>query len=184
MTTPFRVSGNRLQLPVTENDHIRGPLDAPVTLVQYADFQCPNCRAAQPNVAEVLRQRPERVRLVYRHFPLANVHQYAEMVAETAEAAGDHGCFWELHDWIFDHQDQLDPVHLALGAEQVGLPVDEVVEEVNAHLRRDRIHRDFVGGIYSGVMATPTFFINGVRHDGGHAVADLLAAVDEAVASE
>lgn len=183
MTTPLQVTANRLRVAVTDDEHIRGTLDAPVTLVQYADFQCQNCRAAHPNLTEVLRQRPETVRLVFRHFPLANVHPYAEIVAETAEAAGDHGCFWELHDWIFEHQDQLDPVHLALGAEQVGLPVDQVVEEVNANTRLDRIHRDFVNGIYSGVNATPTIFVNGVRHDGGYSVAELLKAVDQAASA-
>ncbi|HEX6968576.1 MAG TPA: thioredoxin domain-containing protein [Micromonosporaceae bacterium] len=179
MTTPLQVTTKRLRIEVTEDEHIRGAIDAPVTLVQYADFQCRHCREAYPSLLEVLDQRREIVRLVFRHFPLANVHPYAELVAETAEAAGDHGCFWELHDWIFEHQDQLDPVHLALGAEQVGLPVDQVVEEVNAHTRLDRIHHDFVNAIYSGVDATPTIFVNGVRHDGGCTVAELLKAIDQ-----
>lgn len=180
MSTPLHVTVSRLRPPVTEDDHIRGPVDAPVTLVEYADFQCPHSQAAHPNLAEVLRQRTGRVRLIFRHFPLSNVHPYAEIAAETAEAAADRGAFWGLHDWLFEHEDQLDPVHLALGAEQVGLPVEEVAEEVNAHARLDRIQRDFIGGIYSGVDRTPTLFVNGVRHDRGYAVADLLAAVDKA----
>jgi len=180
MTTPLHVTVSRLRLPVTEDDHIRGPVDAPVTVVEYADFQCPHSKAAQENLAELLRQRPDSVRLVFRHFPLSNVHPYAEILAETAEAAADRGCFWPLHDWIFEHQDQVDPVHLALGSEQIGLPVDQVADEVNAHVRRERIEHDFIGGIYSGVHEVPTVFINGVRHDRGYAVADLLATVDEA----
>ncbi|HEX5597334.1 MAG TPA: DsbA family protein [Micromonosporaceae bacterium] len=181
MTTPLQVTVSRLRVPVGEEDHIRGVPDAPVTLVEYADFQCPNSKVAYSNLTEVLRQRPDSVRLAYRHFPLVNVHPYAEISAETAEAAGDHGCFWPLHDWLFEHQDQLDPVHLALGAEQVGLPVDEVAAEVNEHKRLERIHRDFVGGIYSGVHETPTIFINGVRHEGSYKVDDLLTAIDKAV---
>lgn len=182
MTTPLQVSGGRLRMPVVDDDHIRGSVDAPVTLVQYGDFQCPHCAAAYPNLAELLRRRAETVRLVFRHFPLSNVHPYTEIIAETMEAAAARGCFWALHDWIFEHQDQLDPVHLALGSEQVGLPVDEVAEEVNTHLRLQRVQRDFVGGIYSGVDATPTFFLNGTRYDGGYDLDQLLAAVDEAAA--
>jgi protein-disulfide isomerase len=183
MSTPLQVTVSRLRLPVTEEDHIRGAPNAAVTLVEYADFQCPHCAAAHPNLEEVLRQRAEAARLVFRHFPLTNVHPYADLAAETAEAAGDHGYFWEMHDWLFEHQEQLDPVHLALGAEQVGLPVDEVAVEVNDHRRADRIRRDFVSGIRSGVHGTPTFFINGIRHDGSYALPDLLAAVDQAAGS-
>lgn len=183
MRTPLQVTVSRLRLPVTEDDHIRGAADAAVTLVEYGDFQCPHCAAAHPNLEEVLRQRADSVRLVFRHFPLTNVHPHAELAAETAEAASEHGRFWEMHDWLFEHQEQLDPVHLALGAEQVGLPVDEVAGEVNNHVRLDRIRRDFVSGIRSGVNGTPMFFVDGIRHDGGYALPDLLAAVDQAAGS-
>lgn len=180
MSTPLQVTVSRLRVPVTDDDHIRGPAGARVTLVEYADFQCPHCGAAHGNVGEVLRQRAETVRLVFRHFPVANVHPYAEMAAETAEAAGARDRFWPMHDWLFEHQEQLDPVHMSLGVQQVGLDVDEVSEEVNAHAWLNRVRSDFVGGIRSGVNGTPTFFINGVRHDGGYALPDLLAAVDAA----
>jgi protein-disulfide isomerase len=179
-TTPLQVTVSRLRVPVTEQDHIRGPVDAPVTLVEYADFQCPHSGAAYPNLCEVLRQRAETVRLVFRHFPVVNVHPQAEIAAETAEAAAARGRFWVMHDWMFGHQDQLDPVHLALGVQQVGLPVDDVAQEVNGHTRLDRVQRDFVGGIHSGVRAIPAFFVNGVRYDGPYALPDLLAAVDAA----
>jgi protein-disulfide isomerase len=180
MSTPLHVTVSRLRQPVTPADHIRGAPDAPVTLVEYADFQCPYCAAAHPNLQAVLRERSEVVRLVFRHFPLPNVHPYAELVAETAESAGEHGRFWPMHDWLFEHQDQLDPVHLALGAEQVGLPVDDLAGEVNSHARLDRIQRDFVSGVRSGVDATPAFFVNDIRHTGGYDVAHLLTVVDEA----
>ncbi|ASW56177.1 DsbA family protein [Plantactinospora sp. KBS50] len=179
-STPLQVTTGRLRTPVHENDHARGPVDAAVTVVQYADFQCPHSGAAARNLRDVLRQRADTVRLVYRHFPVVNVHPYAEMAAETAEAAGSRDRFWEVHDWLFDHQEQLDPVHLSLGAQQAGVPVDAVSDEVNAHRWLDRVRADFVGGIRAGVNATPTFFVNGARHEGGYALADLLTAVDAA----
>lgn len=180
MSTPLQVTVSRLRTPVTEEDHILGPADAPVTLVVYGDFQCPHCGAAHRNLQELRRQRAEVTRLVFRHFPLSNVHPYAEIAAETAEAASARGHFWPMHDWLFDHQDQLDPVHLALGAQQVSLTVDEVAHEVNDHAHLDRIRADFVSGIRSGVTGTPTFFVNGVRHEGSYQLPDLLATVDAA----
>ena len=183
MTTPLQVTVSRLRVPVTAQDHIRGAPEAAVTLVEYGDFQCPHCGAAYANLHEMLRQRASVVRLVFRHFPIINVHPYAENAAEVAEAAGERDRFWAMHDWLFEHQDQLDPVHLSLGVQQLGLPVDPIAEEVGAHAHLDRVRRDFVGGIRSGVNATPTFFVNGVRHDGPYALPDLLAAVDEAAAT-
>ncbi len=180
MTTPLQVTTARLRIPVTETDHARGPVDAPVTIVEYGDFQCRYCGAAQRNLAEVLRQRADTVRLVYRHFPIANVHPYAESAAEAAEAAGRRNRFWEMHDWLYEHQDQLDPVHLSLGVEQLGLPPDEVDAEVGRQAHGDRVRRDFVGGIRSGVNGIPTLFVNEVRHDGGYDLAELLAVVDAA----
>ncbi|WP_433386855.1 DsbA family protein [Micromonospora sp. KLBMP9576] len=179
MTTPLQVTA-RLRTPVTGHDHARGPADAPVTIVEYADFQCRFCGAAYANLRELLRQRADTVRLVYRHFPITNLHPYAEQAAETAEAAGGRGAFWPMHDWLYEHQDQLDPVHLSLGVEQLGLPGDEVTAEVRRQAHGDRVRHDFVGGIRSGVDATPTLFVNGERLDGDYDVADLLAAVDAA----
>ncbi|MGI5214507.1 DsbA family protein [Plantactinospora sp. CA-290183] len=180
MSTPLQVTASRLRVPVTDADHIRGPVDAPATLVEYGDYQCPHCGLAHRNLVDLLRQRPDGVRLVFRHFPLTNVHPYAEDAAETAEAAGTRGCFWPMHDWIFEHQDQLDPVHLSLGMQQIGLPADEIGDELGAHEHLDRIRGDFVGAIRSGVNAAPTFFLNGVRYEGTYSVPDLLAAVDKA----
>ncbi|MEU7934365.1 DsbA family protein [Micromonospora echinofusca] len=179
MSTPLQVTA-RLRAPVADHDHVRGPVDAPVTVVEYADFQCRFCGAAYANLRELLRQRAETVRLVYRHFPITNMHPYAEQAAEATEAAGRRGQFWAMHDWLYEHQDQLDPVHLSLGMEQLGLPADEVAAEVERQAHGDRVRRDFVGGIRSGVHATPTLFVNGTRHDGDYDVADLLAAVDAA----
>ncbi|MFJ8687306.1 DsbA family protein [Micromonospora wenchangensis] len=179
MSTPLQVTA-RLRVPVTETDHVRGPLDAPVTLVQYGDFQCPYCGAAYPNLAEVLRQRRDIVRLVYRHFPITNLHPYAERAAEVAEAAGRRDRFWEMHDWLYEHQDQLDPVHLSLGVAQVGLPPGEIDAEVDRHAYADRVRHDFTGGIRSGVNGTPTLFVGDQRHDGPLDLPTLLTAVDTA----
>jgi protein-disulfide isomerase len=180
MITPFTVTPARLTLPVTDDDHIIGPATAPATLVEYGDYQCPYCGLAHPAVQELLRLRPHTLRYAYRHFPLIAVHPYAEVAAETAEAAGARGRFWQMHDWLFSHQDRLDPVHLPDGVAHVGLPADEVLGEVNSRVYRDRIERDFASGVRSGVNGTPTFFVNGYRHDGGYSMPELLDAVDRA----
>jgi len=182
-TTPFLVTRPRLTVPVDETDHVRGPEHASVTLVEYGDFQCPYCGAAYPVVEALLAQRPETVRFAYRHFPVTNVHPYAELAAETAEAAGARGRFWPMHHWLFEHQAELDPAGLLVGAAQVGLPPDAVELEVMGHVYLDKVQRDFASGVRSGVNGTPTFFINGLRHDGGYSLADLLQAVDAAVDS-
>ncbi|GIJ25588.1 hypothetical protein Vqi01_07500 [Micromonospora qiuiae] len=168
----------RLRIPVIEDDHVRGPVEAPVTLVVYGDYQCRFCRLAHANLREVLRQRADLVRLVHRHFPDADVHPYAEQAAEAAEAAGRRGRFWEMHDWLYDHQDELNPARLALGVEQLGLPAAQVAAEIGRHAGGDRIRRDVVGGIRSGVKATPTLFVNGTLHNGGFAPTTLLTTID------
>jgi protein-disulfide isomerase len=182
MTTPFRVTTARLAAPINDEDHVLGPDTAPVTLVEYGEHQCPYCGMAHTIIKELLQARPDKVRYVFRHFPLTNIHPYAEVAAEAAEAATARQRFWQMHNWLFEHQDQLDPVGLTAGIEAVGLPVDEVIQEVNDHIYLDRIRRDFVSGARSGVNGTPTFFVNGVRHDGGYSLPELLTAVDEAAA--
>jgi protein-disulfide isomerase len=100
-----------------------------------------------------------------------------------AEAAAARGRFWPMHDWLFTHQDELDPPHLVVGVDRVGLPAEEVGQELNAHVYRDRVQRDFVGGVRSGVNGTPTFFVNGYRHDGGYDLVSLITAVDAAASA-
>jgi protein-disulfide isomerase len=180
MTTPLQVTTGRLSMPVTEQDHIRGPVGAPVTLLEYGDYQCPYCAAAHPVVRDLLSRREETVRFVFRHFPLTNVHQYAELAAETVEAAACRDRFWQMHDWLFEHQEEFNPGYVPVAAEQLGLPPDAIDREVNEHLYLDRIQRDFAGGIRSGVNGTPTFYVNDVRHDGGYTLPELIAAVDAA----
>jgi protein-disulfide isomerase len=185
VTTPLRVIMGRLAQPVSGDDHVRGPADGPVTLVEYGDYQCPYCGAAYPVVEALLRERADVVRFAYRHFPLTNVHPYAEIAAEAAEAAeaaSAHGLFWPMHDWLFTHQDGLDPANLVRAAAGLGIDAEEVTVALSRHVYRDRVVRDFASGVRSGVNGTPTFFVNGVRHDGGYGLAELTGAVDRAAA--
>ncbi|GAA2330101.1 DsbA family protein [Dactylosporangium salmoneum] len=179
-TTPFQVTNPRLAVPVGPDDHTIGPPDAPVSLVEYADFQCPYCAMAHPILQDLLRLRREFIRFTYRHFPLTNVHPYGDLAAEVAEAAAARDAFWPMHDWLFDNQRGINPRQLMVGVERLGLPSTEIGDEVGAHLYLDRVRRDLVGGVRSGVGGTPTFFLNGLRHDGGYALDELLEAVDEA----
>jgi len=183
MSTPLSYATARLAIPVDATDHIRGKAEAPVTLVEYGDYQCPYCGMAYPAVEEVLRLRPDTVRLAYRHFPLTNVHPYSELAAEVAEAAGARRRFWDMHDWLFTHQQLIEPVTLVRAAGGMGLDVGTVQRELDEQRYMNEIRRDFVGGVRSGVNGTPGFFINDVRHDGGYSTDELLAAVDEAAAA-
>lgn len=180
MTTPMQVTEAHLIQPLVADDHLRGLPTAPVILVEYGDFQCPYCRAAHPIVQELLQLRPHTVLFAFRHFPLTNVHPYAELAGEYAESAGAQDLFWAMHDWLFDNQEQITPVGLRVGAESIGLRVDTVDREIGAGVWADRVRRDFVSGIRSGVNGTPTFYVNGVRHDLSYDLPTLLAAVDGA----
>ncbi|WP_433211963.1 DsbA family protein [Dactylosporangium sp. CS-047395] len=179
-TTPFQVSVPRLTVPVTADDHTVGPANAPVSLVEYGDFQCPYCGMAHAILQDLMRLRRESVRYTWRHFPLTNVHPYADLAAEVAEAAAVREAFWPMRDWLFANQSGINPRRLMVGVERLGLPSAEVGDEVGAHLYLDRVRRDLVGGVRSGVAGTPTFFVNGIRHDGGYSLDDLLEAVDQA----
>jgi protein-disulfide isomerase len=178
-TTPLRVEMGRLVDPIGQDDHVRGADSASVTLVEYGDYQCPYCGAAYPNVEALINERGDSLRFVYRHFPLVNVHPYAEIAAELAEAAGARDQFWRAHHWLYTHQTQLDPGHLRAVATQID-PAGGIERDLERHAYDDRIRRDFVGGIRSGVNGTPTFFINGLRHDGGYSLHELRHAVDTA----
>ena len=155
-----------LTLPVSDRDHIQGPPTAKVTLVEYGDYQCPSCLRAYPVLLDVQQHLGDRLRLVFRNFPLTMVHPDAQNAAEAAEAAGAHGKFWEMHDYLYEHQSRLDDVALLEYADTLGLDVARFMNDLQSHAFADRVHEDFVSGVRSGVNGTPTFFINGVRHDG------------------
>jgi Na+/H+ antiporter NhaA len=159
-----------------ERDHIRGPAGAPVTLVEYGDFQCPYCGQAEPIVRELLHDFGD-VRYVWRHLPLSDVHPRAQLAAEAAEAAAAQGAFWEMHDLLLGHQDALGPQDLAGYAEQLGLDVERFARDVRQRAGAARVADDVDSADLSGVSGTPTFFVNGRRHYGAYDIATLSAAV-------
>jgi protein-disulfide isomerase len=171
----------RLTLPVGPRDHRQGPETAPVTLVEYGDYECPHCGAAHPIVKEIKRRLGKRLCFVFRHFPLTQVHPHAEHAAEAAEAAGAQGKFWQMHDSLFEHQEALDDVHLVLYAVALQLDEDRFVRELAEHVYAPRVREDFLSGVRSGVNGTPTFYINGVRHDASYDLPTLLAAIEAAL---
>jgi protein-disulfide isomerase len=166
-----------LDTPVDpERDHVRGPDDAPVTLVEYGDFECPYCGRAEPIVRELLSDFGD-LRFVWRHLPLSDVHPRAQAAAEAAEAAAEQGAFWEMHDVLLDHQDALRPPDLIGYAEEIGLDVDRFRDDLRRHAGAARVTDDVDSADLSGVTGTPTFFINGRRHYGAYDVDTLSAEV-------
>jgi Na+/H+ antiporter NhaA len=159
-----------------ERDHIRGPVAAPVTLVEYGDFECPFCGRAEPVVRELLQEFGD-VRYVWRNLPLNDVHPHAQLAAEAAEAAADQGAFWELHDLLFAHQDALEPGDLIGYAEELGLDVERFARALSEHAGAARVAEDVDSADLSSVSGTPTFFVNGRRHHGAYDIATLSRAV-------
>jgi protein-disulfide isomerase len=162
-----------------ERDHIRGPLEAAATVVEYGDFECPYCGQAEPVVRELLRDFGD-VRYVWRHLPLNDVHPHTQLAAEAAEAAAAQGAFWEMHDLLLAHQDALRLNDLIGYAEQLGLDVDRFTIDVREHTGAARVAEDVDSADLSGVSGTPTFFLNGRRHYGAYDIATLAAAVHAA----
>jgi protein-disulfide isomerase len=162
---------------VGAGDHVQGPADAPVTLLEYGDYECPYCWAAHPIVKALHRHLGDSLRFAFRHFPLATIHEYAEGAAEAAEAAGAQGKFWQMHDTLFDNQPALDFESLVGYAEQLGLDVQRFAAELENQVYAPRVREDFISGIRSGVNGTPTFFINGLRHEGSFDFETMLEAI-------
>ncbi|MGO1317488.1 MAG: DsbA family protein [Cellulomonadaceae bacterium] len=156
-----------LRVPVSEHDHATGPSSAPVTVVEYGDYQCPYCREAAPVVRELLDQLAGQVRFVFRHFPLTDLHPEAVDAAYLAELAGESGRFWQAHDLLFEYQDELGPQLYTGICEQLGLSTASLEQAVQTRRYDARIEADLEGGIRSGVNGTPTFFVDGHRVDGG-----------------
>ena len=170
----------RLTLPIGGRDHIRGPENATYVLLEYGDYQCPYCRAAQGVVEQLLVAAGDEIQYAYRHFPLTQIHPQAALAAEAAEAAGAQGRFWEMHELLFKHQDRLMPHDLLGYAAALRLDTRRVALELERSVHRQRVREDFLSGVRSGVNGTPTFFINGVRHNGGWDLQSLLEALREA----
>ena len=172
----------RLTVPVTEKDHAQGPADAPVTLVEYGDYECPYCGRAYPVVKELQRRMGERMRFVFRNFPLNTLHEHAGVAAQAAEAAAAQGKFWEMHDILYEHQQELDDVQQY--ALRIGLEIYQFEADLSGEKYAKRVRDDFRGGVRSGVNGTPTFFINEVRYNGEHTVEAMLPALENAAAGK
>ncbi|HEY5986024.1 MAG TPA: thioredoxin domain-containing protein [Streptosporangiaceae bacterium] len=160
-------------------DHVRGPGKAPVTLVEYGDFECPHCGQAESVVRELLADIGD-LRYVWRHLPLSDVHPNAQRAAEAAEAAGGQGAFWEMHGLLFRHQDALAPRDLVGYAAELGLDVEKFAADLRNHRGAAQIAEDIDSADLSNVSGTPTFFVNGARHHGAYDIGTLTAAVKAA----
>jgi protein-disulfide isomerase len=170
-----------LKVPITAEDHAQGPESADVTLVEYGDYECPHCGRAYPIVQQVQKQIGKRLRFVFRNFPLREMHPHAEAAAELAEFAAAQGKFWEMHDRLFENQEHLgDTLFLELG-EELKLSTTTLLQALEQRTFEARVRADFNGGVRSGVNGTPTFFINGHRHDGSFDFETLVSAIHQAM---
>jgi len=171
---------SQLKPPVGANDHVQGSAKAPVTLVEYGDYECPYCGEAYAIVKALQERLGDQLRFVFRNFPLSQAHTHAEHAAEAAEAAGAQGKFWEMHDMLYENQDALEDEDLVRHARALHLDVPRFVKDMEEHRYADRVREDFRSGVRSGVNGTPSFFVNGVRHDGPFDLGSLLGAIEEA----
>src|SRR5438105_11196255 len=153
---------DRLTPRVSKRDHMQGPDDAPVTLVEFGDFECPHCGRAYPIIKEVQALLGDRLRFVFRYFPITTSHPHAQRAAEAAECAAAQGRFWEMHDTLFENQRALEESRLVEYARAIGLDVGRFTADMRTHKHAQRVREDFRSGILSGVNGTPTFFINGL----------------------
>ena len=169
-----------LLVPVTPRDHVEGPHSAAVIMVEYGDYECPSCLNAFPIVRQIRQQLGDRLAFVFRHFPQNSIHPHASVAAQAAEAAGAQGKFWDMHELLFRHQQELGSVDLTHLALQLGLEVYQFESDLEAEPHLRRIREDFSSGSGSGVRGTPTFFLNGCRYNGPIDAAALTAAIEAA----
>jgi len=169
----------RLTPPVSERDHVKRSLEAPIVLVEYGDYECPHCQEVYPILYELKERMGNRVAYVYRHFPISRQHPNAQLAAEAAEAAATQGKFWEMHHQLFTHQNELGFDDLLRHASAIGLDVDLFRRELEEHTYTDRVREDFMSGVRSGVNGTPTFYINGTRYDGAWDLESLIEAIEK-----
>jgi protein-disulfide isomerase len=169
-----------LKVPITAEDHAQGPENAEVTLVEYGDYECPHCGRAYPIVQKVQKHFGKRLRLVFRNFPLGEMHPHAEAAAEVAEFAGSQGKFWEMHDLLFENQERLGDALFSELGKKLHLSAPALREALEQGTFEARVRADFSGGVRSGVNGTPTFFINGHRHDASFDFETLVSAINDA----
>jgi protein-disulfide isomerase len=166
-----------LTTPIDRRDHVSGPLEAPLQLVEYGDYECPFCGTAHPVVQELERLLSDRLCFAYRHFPILGAHPHALRAAEAAEAAAAQGQFWAMHNRLFEHQDLLGDEMLVTHAVRLGLDAARFVEDLRSQRFVPRVQEDLSSGARSGVNGTPTFFVNGQRYDGPPEVQSLIDAL-------
>lgn len=170
----------KLTVPVNpQRDHVRGNADAPLTLLEYGDYECPYCGRAFPIVRKLQRELGDRLRFVFRHFPLNTVHPHAGVAAQAAECAGAQGKFWEMHDLLYEHQQDLADADLVQYAIKIGLEVYRFEADLSSERFAARVKEDFRSGVRSGVNGTPTFFINGIRYAGAPEFGAMLEALEQ-----
>jgi protein-disulfide isomerase len=169
-----------LKQPITSEDHAQGPERAEVTLVEYGDYECPYCGQAFPIVKQIQKQIGKGLRFVFRNFPLSQMHPHAEAAAEVAEFAGSQGKFWEMHDKLYEDQTRLGEALYSSLCEELGLSATAMHQALKEGTFKARVRADFTGGVRSGVNGTPTFFINGHRHDGSFDLETLISAIQQA----
>jgi protein-disulfide isomerase len=170
-----------LKTPVGPNDHAMGSADAPVTLLEYGDFQCPYCGQAYPIVKSLQKRFGTKLRFVFRHMPLKNAHPQAELAAQAAEAAARQGQFWQMHDALYEHQAQLGPEFVVNTAGRLHLDVAAFERDLVSADVQARVQHDFMDGVRSGVNGTPTFYLNGTRFDESWDPETLGAAIEAAI---
>lgn len=180
MNTPVQQAIRQLTFPDPSRDHIQGRQNAPISLLEYGDFECPICGESYPIVKAIQDALGDDLCFAFRHFPLSNIHPHAQLAAEAAEAAGAQGKFWPMHDQLFEEQHALEAEDLTRRAEALGLEVAQFETELLTGAHRRRVREDFRLGARGGVNGTPSFFINGTRYDGLRGLDPLLAALNEA----
>jgi protein-disulfide isomerase len=156
---------SRLLLPIRSEDHAHGSEDAPYTLVEYGDYECPDCGRLYVILRDLQKDIASRLRVVFRHYPLSGVHHHAQQAAEAAEAAGAQGKFWEMHILLFERQEALHTKHLIRYAEELTLDVERFRDELKNQTYSDKVRTDFIAGVQNGVYRTPGLFLNDVRYD-------------------
>jgi protein-disulfide isomerase len=159
------MDASRLLLPIRSFDHVYGPEDAPYTLVEYGDYECPECGRLYVILRDLQKEIPSRLRVVFRHYPLSGIHPHAQQAAEAAEAAAVQGKFWEMHTLLFERQEALQTKDLIRYAGELGLDVERFRNELKHQTYRDGVRADFIAGVQNGVYGTPGLFLNGARYD-------------------
>lgn len=176
--TPDTTDYSKLLLPIQPEDHVQGEPDARFTLVEYGDYECPNCGRLFQTICELRLRWPQNIRLVFRQYPLSGIHPHALQAAEAAEAAGAQGRFWEMHDELFANQHALQTKNLVTYAGKLSLDTTRFSKELKARVYEDRVRLDFRRGVANGVYGTPGLFINGIRYNGSLEAAALTDFID------